>query len=167
MLMSAGGARGGPIEQGDVASRPDVLAYTSEPLAAPMEITGPVRAEIWASTTAPDTDFTVKLVDVYPDGRSYNICDGIVRARTVVDIPLTPGAVVLFPGRPRRHIDPYSRRPPVQAQVSSSSWPMWEPNPNTGNPVGSDTYDELQTAEQRVFHDPAHPSQVVLPFVPR
>ena len=167
MLMSAGGIRGGPIEQGDVTSRADVLTYTSGPLSTSMEITGPVRAQIWVSTSAPDTDFTAKLVDVHPDGRSYNICDGIVRARTVLDIPLDPGAVYHLP------IDlaatsilvPAGHR--LQVQVSSSSWPMWEPNPNTGNPVGTDTDDDLRRAEQMVFHDLAHPSQIVLPIIDR
>jgi hypothetical protein len=167
MLMAAGDARGGPIEQGDVASRPDVLAYTSEPLSAPMEITGPVRVELWASTSAPDTDFTAKLVDVRPDGTSYNICDGIVRTRTVVAIPLQAGAVYSLP------IDlaatsvlvPTGHR--LQVQISSSSFPMWEPNANTANPAGTDRHEDLRPAHQQLFHDPAHPSRIVLPIIPR
>ncbi len=165
--MSAGGARGGPIEQGDLASRADVLAYTSEPLAAPMEITGPVRAEIWASTSAPDTDFTAKLVDVHPDGRSYNICDGIVRARTVVDIPLTPGRSTASRSTspPRRSL--FRPATGSRSQVSSSSWPDVGAKPQHRQPCGYRYARRAATAEQRVFHDPAHPSQIVLPFVPR
>jgi uncharacterized protein len=140
-----GGFRGGPIEQGDVTSRADVLTYTSDPLTASMEITGPVRAEIWVSTSAPDTDFTAKLVD----------------------LPLRPGAVYCLP------IDlaatsilvPAGHR--LQLQVSSSSWPMWEPNPNSGEPVGTDAHDDLRRAEQTVFHDPAHPSRIVVPIIGR
>jgi hypothetical protein len=167
MLMSAGGFRGGPIEQGDVTSRADVLTYTSDPLTTSMEITGPVRAEIWVSTSAPDTDFTAKLVDVHPDGRSYNICDGIVRARTAVEIPLDPRAVYNLAIDLAATSILVAAGHRLQVQVSSSSWPMWEPNPNTGNPVGTDTRDELRCAEQAVFHDPAHPSHIVLPIIAR
>jgi uncharacterized protein len=167
MLLAAGTARGGPIEQGAVAMRADVLAYTSHVLAAPLEITGPVHAELWASTSAPDTDFTAKLVDVHPDGTSYNICDGIVRARTVADIPLRRGAVYHFP------IDlaatsilvPAGHR--LQVQISSSSFPMWEPNANTGNAAGTDRHEDLRVAAQHVFHDRAHPSRIILPIIPR
>jgi hypothetical protein len=166
-LLGTGGARSGPVEQGDVASRADVLAFTSEPLTSELELTGPVTAELWAATDAPDTDFTAKLVDIRPDGHSYNICDGIVRARTQHPIPLAPGAVYCFT------VDLVATsivlRPGhrVQLQVSSSSFPMFEPNANTGNPAGTDRHDDLRTAHQRVFHDAAHPSHVVLPVIPR
>jgi putative CocE/NonD family hydrolase len=167
LLGDNAGARGGPIEQGDLVSRPDVLAYTSEALPDVLEITGPVRAELWVSSTAPDTDFTAKLVDVHPDGRSFNISEGIVRAGTAIVNRLQPGAVYQVP------IDvgatsilvPAGHR--LQVLVSSSSWPMWEPNANTGNAPGTDTDDDLRTADQLVFHDPAHPSRVVLPVIPR
>jgi putative CocE/NonD family hydrolase len=167
LLGENAGARQGPVEQGDLASRADVLAYTSDELTEPLEITGPVRAEIWASTSAPDTDFTAKLVDVHPDGRSYNILEGIVRARSVTSIPLEPGAAYCFPITmgSTSIVLPAGHR--VRVLVSSSSWPMWEPNANTGNAPGSDTYDDLRTADQRVFHDPTHPSRVILPVIPR
>jgi uncharacterized protein len=166
-LLGTGGARGGPVEQGDVAARADVLAYTSEPLAHALEITGPVRAELWASTDAPDTDFTAKLVDVHPEGRSYNICDGVVRARTQFPIPLVTGAIYCFT------IDlaataivlPAGHR--LEVQVSSSNFPMFEANANSGNPSGSDTVDDLRVAEQRVYRDVSRPSRVVLPVIPR
>lgn len=166
MLSASAGARGGPVEQGDLARRADVVTYTSDPLRDSLEITGPVRVDLWVSTTAPDTDFTTKLVDVGPDGRSYNICDGIVRTRTVAAIPLEPGAVYALPVDlgPTSIVLPAGHR--LQLQVSSSSFPMWEPNANTGAPVGSDTLDDLRTATQRVFHDQAHPSRVVLPVIP-
>jgi uncharacterized protein len=166
LLMSNAGATGGPVEQGDVAERPDVLAYTGEPLTEPVEITGPVRAELWISTSAPDTDFSAKLVDVHPDGRSFNICDGIVRTRTVAAIPLEPGAVYQVPidMAATSIVVPAGHR--LQVQVSSSSFPMWEPNANTGKEVGTDRVEDLRTADQRVFHDAAHPSRVVLPIIP-
>jgi uncharacterized protein len=166
-LLGTGGARPGPIEQGDVASRPDVLTYTSDVLTDDIEITGPVRAVLWASTSAPDTDFTAKLVDVHPDGCSYNVCDGIVRARSQHPIPLVAGAAYCFT------IDlvatsiviPAGHQ--LQLQVSSSNFPMFEANPNTGNPAGSDRDVDLRPAHQRVLHDATHPSHVVLPVIPR
>ncbi|HEX5586679.1 MAG TPA: CocE/NonD family hydrolase [Acidimicrobiia bacterium] len=166
-LLGTGGARGGPVEQGDVATRADVLAYTSGPLPTDLEITGPVRAELWASTSAPDTDFTAKLVDVHPDGRSYNICDGIVRARTQFPIPLVAGATYCFTVdlAATSIVVPAGHR--LQLQVSSSNFPMFEANANTGLPAGTDTADDLRVAEQRVFHDAHRPSRIVLPVVPR
>jgi hypothetical protein len=71
----------GPKDQRSIESRADVLVFTSEPLAAPLEVTGRVRAKLWAASDAMDTDFFVRLCDVYPDGRSFNICDGRLRAR--------------------------------------------------------------------------------------
>ncbi len=71
----------GPVEQSPLSQRADVLTYTSEPLAAPMEVTGPLWVDLWAATDAPDTDFTAVLVDVHPDGRGWNLCEGAVRAR--------------------------------------------------------------------------------------
>ena len=71
----------GMFDQRSVEDRPDVLVYTSAPLEQDLEVTGPVSVELWASSSAVDTDFTAKLVDVHPDGRAFNLCDGIVRAR--------------------------------------------------------------------------------------
>jgi uncharacterized protein len=166
MLSANAGARGGPVEQGDLAERHDVLTYTSEPLAQDLELTGPVGVDLWAATSAPDTDFTAKLVEIWPDGRSFNICDGIVRTRTIADIPLEPGAAyrLAIDLGPTSIVVQAGHR--LQVMVSSSSFPMWEPNPNTGNPVGSDTHAQLQPATQQIFVDPAHPSRVVLPIIP-
>jgi putative CocE/NonD family hydrolase len=73
--------KGGQRNQSEVESRSDVLVYTLPPLTGDMEVTGPVSMKLFVSSTAKDTDFTVKLVDVYPDGRPMNVCDGILRAR--------------------------------------------------------------------------------------
>ncbi len=157
----------GPAEQSELVRRPDVLTYRSQPLAAPLELTGPLRVELWAATDAPDTDFTAVLVDEHPDGRGWNLCEGAVRARhTDTPTPLVAGAVYAFT------IDliaisvvlPVGHR--LRLHVSSSSFPEWEPNPNTGRPVGMDTDDDLRPARQQVFHDRHHPSHVVLPVIP-
>jgi len=150
-----------------LASRSDVLLFQTGPLEEPVEVTGTVTVRLWISSSAPDTDFTAKLVDVHPDGRSYNICDGIVRARTQHVIPLVAGAaysltvdlvatsILLSPGHR------------LQLQVSSSNFPMFEANANTGNPTGTDAEDDLRSAAQVVHHDATHPSCVVLPVIPR
>ena len=94
-LLGVGGAAAGAFDQRDVETRDDVLVYTTPPLDSPLEITGPVTVELWASTSAPDTDFTAKLVEVHADGRVINLCDGIVRARAFVPTPLVAGAASL------------------------------------------------------------------------
>ncbi len=159
----------GMFDQRSVEDRPDVLVYTSAPLEKDLEVTGPVSVELWASSSAVDTDFTAKLVDVHPDGRAFNLCDGIVRARYRASRSepalLTPGAVYAF------RIDLWATSNVFRAghrlrlHVSSSSFPHFDPNPNTGLPLGGD--EPFVTARQRVFHDPVHPSHVMLPVIPR
>jgi putative CocE/NonD family hydrolase len=145
-----------------------VLAYTSAPLAEATELTGPVRAELWASTDAPDTDFTAVLMDVHPDGTALNLCEGVVRARHAgLPAPLAAGAVYPFT------IDlvatsvvlPAGHR--LRVHVSSSSFPEWGPNPGTGRPLGTDTDADLRVAHQAIHHDRQHPSRLILPVIPR
>lgn len=158
----------GPYDQSAVGERADVLCYTSAPLTEPLELTGPVHASVWASTDAADTDFAAVLIDVHPDGTAINLCEGIVRARHAgLPQPLVPGAVyqytidliatsVLLPAGHS-----------VRVHISSSSFPEWEPNPGTGQPLGTDTDADLRQARQAVYHDGRHPSQIVLPVIPR
>jgi putative CocE/NonD family hydrolase len=156
----------GPMDQGDLAGRADVLVYTSDPLAAAMDLTGPVRAELWVSTDVPDTDFVAVLVDVHPDGTGWNLCEGATRARHAVGRPLVPGAVY------RIEVDLVAVSAVVEAghrlrlHVTSSSFPAWEPNPNTGHPIGVDGDADLRVAHQVVRHDPENPSHVLLPVIP-
>ncbi len=133
----------GPMEQSRVEGRPDVLVFTSEPLAAPLEVTGRVRAYLTASSDCPDTDFVVRLCDVYPDGRSYNVCEGGLRARYRKSLSRE---TLLTPGKAERFgIDLWStsivfnRGHRIRLQVSSSSDPGLDPNPNTGEPFRSST----------------------------
>ena len=163
------GAAPGMFDQREVEARPDVLVYTSPPLSEDVEVTGPVTVELWASTSAPDTDFTAKLVDVYPDGRAMNLCEGIIRARyrASQETPslVTPGAVYPF------RIDLWATSTVFKAghrirlEISSSNFPHFEPNPNTGHALGQD--DILERADQEVFHDARHPSHIMLPVIPR
>jgi putative CocE/NonD family hydrolase len=158
----------GPYDQGPAGQRADVLSYTSAPLPEPMELTGPVRAQLWASTDAADTDFAAVLIDVHPDGTALNVCEGIVRARHAgLPVPLAAGAVYQFTVDlvATSIVVPAGHR--LRVQVCSSSFPEWEPNPGTGRPLGTDADADLRPARQVIYHDARHPSQVVLPVIPR
>jgi putative CocE/NonD family hydrolase len=167
-LLMAPEFRSGPVDQRAIEARPDVLTYTTAALERDVEVTGPVSLRLWACSSAPDTDFVARLVDVYPDGRAYNLTDGIIRARYRDGASMAP---LLEPGRPYEFkIDLWSTSNVFKAghcirlQVTSSNFPRWDRNPNTGHPFGQD--DEMRTAEQTILHDREHPSWVMLPIVP-
>ncbi|MQA00184.1 MAG: CocE/NonD family hydrolase [Dehalococcoidia bacterium] len=167
--VHSGGGPFGPLED-----RPDVLAFTSEPLAEDLEAIGPVEAVLYVDSDAPDTDFFVMLQDVYPpsdawpEGYRLNITDGIMRARyrEGMDCPrlLQPGEVTevrfaLYPTSNR-----FAAGHRIQVLVSSSSFPRFDVNPNTGEPVGRHT--RTHVATNTVHHSAEHPSRVVLSVVP-
>ncbi len=158
----------GPYDQRDVEMRGDVLCYTSEPLERDLEVTGPIRVVLHAETDGPDTDWTAKLVDVRPNGYAMNLCDGIVRAR-YRDSLTAP--TLLEPGRLYRYeIDLMATANLLRAghrirvEISSSNFPRFDRNLNTGHPTGKDA--ELRAAHQTVRHSRAHPSHIVLPVIP-
>ena len=148
----------GPYDQREVESRPDVLVFTTPALQAPLEIVGQVQAQLWASSDRTDTDFTVKLTDVYPDGRSMIFLDGIVKGRYrngyLEEELLEPGkvaeweidlgyiAIVLAPGHRLR------------VAISSSNFDRWDINPNTGEPYGEHALTQSLLAE-RLRADPS------------
>jgi putative CocE/NonD family hydrolase len=159
----------GPYDQRPIEERPDVLVYRSLPLERATEVTGPVTVHLWASSSAPDTDFVARLTDIAPDGRSIILTDGIVRARYREFRTGAPPSLV-EPGRPYAYaIDLWATSNVFKAghriglHVTSSSFPRWDRNPNTGHPFGADA--ELQVAHQQILHDRAHPSCVILPVV--
>lgn len=157
----------GPLDQRRVEARPDVLTYTTPPLEHDTEVTGPVSVRLWACSSAPDTDFVARLVDVYPDGRAYNLTDGILRARyrqPGAEALLEPGRAYLFEIDLWATSNVFRVGHRVRLQVTSSCFPRWDRNPNTGHPIGADA--ELRTAEQTILHDAEHPSAVLLPLVP-
>ncbi len=155
-------------DQRDVEEREDVLVYTSDILEQALEVTGNIRVILYAATDGRDTDWTAKLVDVYPDGRAFNLCDGVIRARYregvekqvliepndvyEYEIDLWATSNVFMPGHR------------IRLEISSSNFPRIDRNPNTGNPFGLDN--ELRIAEQTIFHDAEHPSRLVLPVIP-
>ena len=158
----------GAYDQRPVEYRNDVLVFTSEPLKEDLEVTGPVSVNLYASTDARDTDFTAKLVDVHPDGYAVNLCDGIIRGRyretTERQKLLEPGKVYEFTIDlwPTSNVFLTGHR--VRVDISSSNFPRFDRNPNTGNTFGRDA--EMKIANQRIYHDADHPSHIVLPVVP-
>jgi putative CocE/NonD family hydrolase len=157
----------GPYDQRDVEMRGDVLCYTSAPLEHDLEVTGPIAVTLFAATDAQDTDWTAKLVDVSPSGYAKNLCDSILRARyreSVADPqPVAPGSVYEFTIAGMVTANVFRRGHRIRLEISSSNFPRFDRNMNTGRPVGDDT--EGQPAHQTVFHDRARPSCVLLPVI--
>jgi putative CocE/NonD family hydrolase len=158
-----------PYDQRAIQARPDVLVYTTSPLERDTEVTGPITVHLWAVSSAPDTDFVARLTDVFPDGRSFNLTDGIVRARYRHFAPGEPPSLI-EPGRPYEYVidlwatsNVFKAGHRIELQVTSSCFPRWDRNPNTGHPFGADA--ELQVAHQEILHDREYPSHVVLPMV--
>jgi len=158
----------GAFDQSDIEDRPDVLVYTGEEIGpGGLEITGPIRATLYASSSARGTDFTVKLLDLHPDGRAINIVEGIKRARYRDGydrpVPLEPGTVYEIPID--LHATSWWLAPGhrVRIEVSSSNFPRFERNLNTGG----NNYDEVEwiVAENAVHHSATRPSRIVLPIV--
>ena len=151
------------------ATRPDALVFTSAPLTRPLEVTGEMTAQVWAASDRLDTDWTVMLLDVWPDGHAERVQDGLVRARfrrgMDREVPLVPGQVerydidlwftsIVFPAGHR-----------LRVSLASALFPKYDRNLNTGGNNERDA--TFVVAHQRVLHDGAHPSHVVLPVIPR
>jgi hypothetical protein len=159
----------GVADQRAVEARADVLVYTSEALDRPLEVTGPIRVTLWAASSAVDTDFTAKLVDVHPDGYARNLLDGIIRARFRDS---SSGPSPITPDQPYRYtIDLWATSAVflpghrIRLEVSSSNFPRFDRNLNTGAPFGEGV--EYRNAEQVVFHEAGMTSCVHLPVIPR
>jgi len=161
---------GHAADQRAIERRDDVLVYTSEVLEKPLEIIGPVELTLYAASDALDTDFTAKILDVFPDGRAVRLGPkpGVIRARYRNGYTKTE---LLTPGRPEKFtIDLYDighaflQGHKIRIEISSSAFPFINPNQNTGNPVATDT--EWKTARQTVYHDTHRPSHVLLPVMP-
>ena len=182
-LMTSGGYDQRPRDDTHAADnrlplseRRDVLVFRTAPLEADLEVTGTVEVKLWVSSSAPDTDFTAKLIDEipanpdYPLGFDLNLGDSILRTRYREGLdhqapPLKPGEVVpitiiLYPTA-----NVFKRGHRIRVDISSSNYPRFDVNPNTGDPLGE--YRRMLTADNTIYHDLAHPSQVVLPVIPR
>ncbi|BCJ85327.1 CocE/NonD family hydrolase [Effusibacillus dendaii] len=145
-----------------------MLTYTTDSLKKDTEVTGPMEAELWASSSAQDTDFAVKLTDVYPDGRSIIIQDNILRARyhesREKETLLTPGEIYEFTIDlgPASNIFKAGHR--IRADVASSNYLRFDNTPNTGHKWGEDA--ETVVAKNTIHHDAEHPSHIILPIIP-
>jgi len=158
----------GPYDQRPVEMRGDVLCYTSEPLETDLEVTGPIQVVLYAATDATDTDWTAKLVDVSPAGYARNLCDGIIRARYRESLA---EPILIEPDRIYEYrIDlgvtgnVFLRGHRIRVEISSSNFPRFDRNPNTGHEFGVD--DQMQAARQTVYHSRACPSHILLPVIP-
>ncbi len=159
----------GPMDQRPVESWNGVLVYSTEPLARERTVVGTVVAHIFAATNQADTDWVVKLCDVDGFGRSINIQETIQRARfaggTDRSRPIAPGTVTEFVMELGTCAHVFKAGHRIRVQVSSSHFPHWDRNLNTGNPVGTDRLSDRRVAVQTVLHDAAHPSRIVLPLL--
>ena len=159
----------GPKDQRAVERREDVLVYTSAPLEEQLEITGPIKMILYASSSAKDTDFTAKLVAVDPGGRAINLQDGIVRARyrksTARPSFVQPGKVTKYTIDLWATSYVFFKGQRIRVEISSSNFPRFDVNHNTGNEVATDN--KYVTAQQTIYHNAQYPSHILLPVIPR
>jgi putative CocE/NonD family hydrolase len=156
-----------PADQSPLAKRQDILVYQTEPLSAPMEVTGYPEVILHASSSAPDTDFFARLIDVAPDGTNRDIASGMVRARyrNGLDKPklLEPGEVIEYRIRLRPTSNAFQPGHRIRLDITSSDFPNYDRNHNTAADPNADA--KLLMAEQTVLHGGAHPSRLVLPVI--
>jgi uncharacterized protein len=158
----------GPADQAEIEERADVLVYSTPPLEEAVEVTGPIQLTLYAASSAVDTDFTAKLVDVHPDGRAVNLNNGIIRASYRDSLenpePIEPGKIYEYAIEiwPTSNLFEAGHR--IRLEISSSNFPHYARNLNTGAEFGATS--EVATAQQTVHHDAQYPSHVVLPIMP-
>lgn len=161
---------GGSLDQRPREVRDDILVYTSDPLTEGLEVSGPIEVTLYVESDAKDTDFTVKLIDVYPDGRAYNLDESIqrLRWREGYDKPpvwMEPGKVAKVAIGPLTTSNFFDKGHRIRVEVSSSNFPRFDRNLNTGG----NNYDEVQgvVAHNAVHHSAKYPSSVTLSVVRR
>jgi putative CocE/NonD family hydrolase len=158
----------GPYDQRPAEMRGDVLCYTSAPLDADLEVTGPIKVVLYAATDVSDTDWTAKLVDVSPTGYAKNLCDGIVRARYRQSFReptlLEPNQIYEYEIEVGVTGNVFQKGHCIRLDISSSNFPRFDRNANTGHAFGTDV--ELCRANQTVHHAREYPSHILLPVIP-
>jgi hypothetical protein len=158
----------GPRDRRNIESRPDVLVYSTNILEFDLEVTGPVRAIIYASSSAIDTDFTATLVDVEEDGKAIILCEGIVRTRfrngTANPEMISPDQVYKFEIEMWETSNVFKSGHRIRMEISSSNFPRYNRNLNTGNVIETDT--QLKKASQTIYSGYEYPSHIVLPVIP-
>ncbi len=156
----------GAYDRHEVEIRPDVLVYTSDALNSDLEVTGPVQIKLWAASSAVDTDFAATLVDVWPDGRAYNVAEGITRAGFVPPSslhPIVPGEINQYSIDLGATSNVFKAGHRIRVEITSSNFPRWDLNLNTGQPIGLSS--EIKLALQSIFHQGQYPSHIILPVV--
>jgi putative CocE/NonD family hydrolase len=152
------------MDQRPVEQRRDVLVFSTRPLDQDLEVVGPVKAVLYVATNQRDTDFTAKLVDVFPDGYARNLTDGILRLRYRNSLdrpePVRPGAVYEITLDAGLASNEFLKGHRIRVEISSSNFPRFDRNPNTGAPIAGETH--LVKANQIIYHDRSHPSRLVL-----
>ena len=157
----------GVKDQKKIEVREDVLIYTSAPMTKDLEVTGPITAVIYAASSAVDTDFTVKLCDVYPKGLSYNLTEGIIRARYRDSLTspslIEPGKIYKYEIKLWPTSNSFQKGHRIRIQVASSSFPRFDRNSNAGGEGGPEN---TVIANQTIYHDDEYPSHIILPVIP-
>ncbi len=173
-VMSYGGnvcctgnaVKGGAFDQQQMETRSDILVYTSPPMSEGMEVSGFIESTLYVSSDAKDTDFTIKIIDVYPDGRAYNLDETIQRARYREgynkEVFMTPGQVYPIEMTPMSTSNYFEKGHRIRIEISSSNFPRFDRNLNTGG----NNYDESKgvTAKNTIHHSAKYPSKIVLPM---
>jgi hypothetical protein len=169
-LSSGAVLREGSFDQRPVEDRRDVLVFTTTTLNNDLEVIGPVSVRLYAATDARDTDFTAVLIDVSPDGKALNVTEGVIRARFRESIWAEPK--LLTPGETYRYTlellptaRVFRKGHRIRLHLSSSRFPLWDRNTNTGNDPATDQ--QTKVAHQTIYHDREHPSHIVLPIIKR
>lgn len=161
----------GPLDQRQVEAREDVLVYSSPVLEKEVEVTGPIALVLYVSSSAKDTDFTGTLVDVYPDGRAFLLTDGILRARFRESLSrpvlLEPGQVYELRLDLGATSNVFQVGHRIRVDISSSNFPRYDRNTNTGGTIASEAEKDFVQAVNRVYHDASHPSHLILPIIER
>ncbi len=160
---------GGADNYASIQRRDDVLVYETEPLEEDVEVTGPIRVTLYASSSAQDTDFTAMLIDVWPNGFCQRLCDGMVRARfrDGMDRPslIEPDTIYEYNIDCWNTAQVFKVGHRICVQIASSAFPKYDRNLNTGAVLGQTS--EFVSAEQHIYHDATHPSAVILPLIKR
>ena len=162
ICCDGGVVQAGSFDQRENEARADVLVYTGEALEQDLDVTGPVEVTLYVSSDAKDTDFTVKLIDVYPDERAYNVEETIQRARYregfQKEVFMQPGQVVELPVSPMATSNVFKKGHRIRVEISSSNFPRFSRNLNTGGP--NSTESRPVVAHNAVHHSPVHPSRI-------
>jgi putative CocE/NonD family hydrolase len=145
-----------------------MLTFTTSPLEEPLRVVGPVKAVLYGLSSAPDTDWVVRLCDVWPDGRSMSVCDGILRSRyrnsSERSEPLTPDQIYRFEVDLWATAQTFLPGHRIRVQLTSSDFPRYDRNMNTGRPFGEEVRGNV--AVNTLFHDALRPSHIILPIMP-